>query len=252
MSYVPLCSVDWLVRASLCLANRPSLAGYWKFNTSLLEIRDFQERLESLVTGNKRWRSLKHRLRHFAIKYGRRLNLGLRWPNLLKINFPRRWKGDSLAVDLARRDFERKAVEPYKEYLVRSGLKRVPNKAVKCNAFAREEGVRRFPFPDGCVLWSNREMREPFRAHFRDHFGRCPDLPIQEFRSYLVDFTHLGEAEAASCEGEVSECEVHDTLKQVVLNKSTELDSLPYEVYLRLLHMFVPILTDMFNAMSSA
>ena len=29
-----------LVRASLQLANRPSLAGYWKFNTSLLEIRD--------------------------------------------------------------------------------------------------------------------------------------------------------------------------------------------------------------------
>ena len=38
-----------LVRVSLRLANRPSLAGYWKFNTSLLEIRDFRERLESLV-----------------------------------------------------------------------------------------------------------------------------------------------------------------------------------------------------------
>ena len=34
-----------LVRISLRLANRPSLAGYWKFNTSLLEIRDFRERL---------------------------------------------------------------------------------------------------------------------------------------------------------------------------------------------------------------
>ena len=37
-----------LVRATLCLANRPSLAGYWKFNTTFLEIRDFWERLESL------------------------------------------------------------------------------------------------------------------------------------------------------------------------------------------------------------
>ena len=51
-----------LVRASLRFANRPSLAGYWKFNISLLEIRDFRDRLESLikwalveaVTGN-RW-----------------------------------------------------------------------------------------------------------------------------------------------------------------------------------------------------
>ena len=38
-----------LVRVSLRLANRLNLPGYWKFNTSLLEIRDFRERLESLI-----------------------------------------------------------------------------------------------------------------------------------------------------------------------------------------------------------
>ena len=38
-----------LIRVSLRLANRPSLAGYWKFNTSLLEIRDFRDGLESLI-----------------------------------------------------------------------------------------------------------------------------------------------------------------------------------------------------------
>ena len=43
-----------LVRVSLRLANRPSLVGYWKFNTSLLEIGDFWERaLVGAVTGNK-------------------------------------------------------------------------------------------------------------------------------------------------------------------------------------------------------
>ncbi len=36
-------------------------------------------------------------------------------------------------------------------------------------------------------------------------------------------------------------------LKQVGLNKSPGLDGLPYEVNLRMSHMFVPILTDMFN-----
>ena len=72
-----------LFRVSLRLANRPSLAGYWKFNTSLLEIRDFQERLESLikrefvgvVTRNRWWGSLKHTIREIATKYGRQLNL---------------------------------------------------------------------------------------------------------------------------------------------------------------------------------
>ena len=38
-----------LVRVSLRLANRTSLASYWKFNTSLLEIWDFRKRLENLI-----------------------------------------------------------------------------------------------------------------------------------------------------------------------------------------------------------
>ena len=115
--------------------------------------------------------------------------------------------------------------------------------------------MRRFPdryidsvkSPDGRVLRSNREIRDAFRALFRDRFARCPDLRLQEFRSYLADFPRLGMHEATSCEGVVTECEVRDALKQVGLNKSPGLDGLPYEVYLRLLHMFVPILTDMFN-----
>ena len=45
----------------------------------------------------------------------------------------------------------------------------------------------------------------------------------------------------------VTECKVRDALKQVDLNKSPGVDGLPDEVYLRMSHMFVPILTDMFN-----
>ena len=77
-------SDHWLVGVSLRLVNRPSLAGYGKFNTSLLETHDSQDRLESriqwalvgAVTGNKWWGSLKHRIRDFAINYGRQLKLG--------------------------------------------------------------------------------------------------------------------------------------------------------------------------------
>ena len=86
-----------------------------------------------------------------------------------------------------------------------------------------------------------------FRAHFRDRLARLPDLPIQEFHSYLTDFPHLQEAEAAGYKGLVTDCEVRDELKQVGLNKSPGLDGLPYEVYLRLLQMFIPILTDEFT-----
>ena len=89
-----------LVRVSLRLANRPSVADYWKFNTSLLEIRDFRERLESLikqalvgaVTGNRWWVSLKHRIRDFPTKYGRQLNLD-QTTEAKSIDFPGRWLG---------------------------------------------------------------------------------------------------------------------------------------------------------------
>ena len=125
---------------------------------------------------------------------------------------------------------------------------------MKSNATAHEE-VRRFPdryivsvkTPDGRLLRSNPEMRDAFRTHFRDRFACCTDLPLQGFRSYLSDFPRLGVAEAASCEGVVTECEVRDALKRVGLNKTPGLDGLPSEVYLRMSHMFVPILTDMFN-----
>ena len=209
------------------------------------------------VTGNRWWGSLKHRIRDFATKYGRQLNLD-RTAEAKSIDdrLSRAVAGgDSLNVELARRDLEREISERYKGYVVRSRLNRVLNEAVKTNATAREEEVRRFPdryigsvkAPEGWLLQLGREICDAFRVHFRDRFARCTDLPLREFRSYLADFPRLGVAEAGSCEGVVTECEVRDALKQVGLNKSPGLDGLPYKVYLRMSHMFVPILTDMFN-----
>ena len=83
--------------------------------------------------------------------------------------------------------------------------------------------------------------------HFCDRFARLPDLPLQEFRMYLADFFRFLEAAAAACKVLVTECEVRDALKQVSLNKSLGLDGLPYEMYLWMLHMFVPILMTVFN-----
>ena len=47
--------------------------------------------------------------------------------------------------------------------------------------------------------------------------------------------------------GLVTGCEVRDALKQIGLNKLPGLDGLPFEVYLRMLHKFVPIMMDVFN-----
>ena len=47
--------------------------------------------------------------------------------------------GDSLAVDLVRRDLEHEASKRYKRFVIRSRLKRVPNESVKCNMFVRRK-----------------------------------------------------------------------------------------------------------------
>ena len=209
------------------------------------------------VTGNRWWVSFKYRIRDFATKYVRQLNLDkAKEAKSIEDRLSRAVAGgDSLGVELARRDLERESSERYKGFVVRSRLNRVLNEAVKSNATVREEEVRGFSdryiasvkTRDGRLLLLSRGMCDAFRAHFRGRFARCTNLPIREFRSYLTDFSRLGVAEAASCEGVVTECEVRDALKQVGLNKSPGLDGLPYEVYLSMSHMFVPILTDMFN-----
>ena len=186
-----------LIRVSLRLAYRPSLAGYWKFNTSLLEIQDYRDRLGSLikralvgaVTGNRWWASLKHRIRDFATKYGRQLNLDrTKEAKSIEDRFPGRWQeGDSLSVELARRDLERKTSERYKGYVVRSRLKRVPNIDVKSNATACEEEVRRFPdryidsvkSPDGLQQRSNRTFERTFLI-------ALPAVLISYFRSFVA------------------------------------------------------------------
>ena len=130
-----------LVRVSLRLANRPSLASYWNFNTSLLEIWDFQMRLENLiqralvgaVIGNKWWVSLKYRISDFAIKFSQQLALDrAKKANSFEDRLCRAVEaGDSVALSSGNLEFE--TSERYKGFVVRNRLKRVPNEAVKCS-----------------------------------------------------------------------------------------------------------------------
>ena len=189
--------------------------------------------LQGVVTGNRWWVSLKHKIRDFATKSGRQLNLDkTKDAKSIDDKLSRAVAGgDSITIELARGNLERKTSERYKGFVVRSRLKRILSAAVKSNATAREKEVRMFPdryidsvkSPDGCILRSNGEMRDAFRAHF----ARSPDLPLQGFCSYLADFPGLEAAEAVSCEGVITESEVRDALKQVSLNKSPGLDNLP-------------------------
>ena len=103
-----------LARVSLRLANWPRLEVHYL----LIGDRDFRDRLESLikralvgaVTGNRWWVSLKHRVRDFATKYGRMLNLDrTKEAKSIDDRLSRAVAGgaDSLTIEVARRDLER-------------------------------------------------------------------------------------------------------------------------------------------------
>ena len=66
--------------------------------------------------------------------------------------------------------------------------------------------------------------------HFLYLFAKLPDLPVKEFHGYSTDFRHPKEAEAATYESMVIECEDYDALKQVSFNKSSRMDILTYKV----------------------
>lgn len=53
--------------------------------------------------------------------------------------------------------------------------------------------------------------------------------------------------EVACCEGRITEEEIWEALKQVEKDKNLGIDGLPYEGYLRLSPMFVPLLEILFN-----
>ena len=254
-----------LVLARMQLGTRTSLASYWKCNSSVLESADFCKKLEGFiqralvgaVTGSRWWVSLKCRIRTFVIKYCQQLNLDkAKARKSLEDRVSRSAVGgDSLDVAQARNELRRLNSERYEGQVVRARLNRVSNEAVNVDAAMRQEEIRRFPernikeikTSDGDTRRTTNEICDAFRAHLAARFARVEDLPVEDFHSYLADFPRLDTAEAASCEGVITESEVRAALRAVCLNKSPGLDGIPYEMYLRLSHLFVPILADMFN-----
>ena len=254
-----------LVCARVVLENRPRLAGYWKFNLSLLDRRDFREQLIRLVQrelvgaviGNRWWERLKSKIRAFVTKFSQRLALDkANKMKALEDSLSRAEAGgDSLEIALAKEALRRSSSERYQGQVVRHKLNKMSNEAVNMGAELRKEEFRRgsdrfireVVTPEGHTLRSADDMCEAFRRHFENRFTKEPGLRTDEFRSYLADFPRLSPTEAAGCEGEITESDVHSALKKVGRGKSPGLDGLPYELYLRLSHIFVPILTVVFN-----
>ena len=94
---------------------------------------------------------------------------------------------------------------------------------------------------------TNEAICREFRQYFLKLFTREPGLSSAQFDTYLADFPRLSATEAAGCEGRIKEEEIREALKSVGLDKSPRIDGLPYEVYLRLSHMFVPLLATIYD-----
>ena len=201
-----------LVMARLRISKTPKLDSYWKFNSSLLKIRDFRDKLEELiqknlvgaVTGSRWWVSLKRKIRDFTVKYSQQLAIDK--AEAVKATQDSLTRavagGNPLDAAIARSDLVRAANERYQGQVVRARCNRVSNEAVKLDASLRREEFHRHEntyitqvkSSDGRSLESSREMLEEFRSHFQTRSARLPDLPVEQFNEYLAGFPRLTDA----------------------------------------------------------
>ena len=84
-----------------------------------------------------------------------------------------------------------------------------------------------------------------FRDYFRKLFTRNSELSFAQFDAYLADFSRLEATVAA----EFSELQrkVRQALKTVGTNKTLTINGLSYELYLRMSHVFLPLLVIVNN-----
>ena len=244
---------------------RCRMSGYWKFNSSLLAEADFRNQLELMIKweltgaimGNRWWANLKDSIRSFAADYGRRLK-SARVAEQSSIKDKLDWAvlaGDSGQVNVAKAELASLQIKEYQALVVRARLKRMSCEATNMAQELRAEELRHatdrhiaiVTSPDGQRRTTNEAICGEFRQYFLKLFTGEPGLSSAQFDTYLADFPRLSVTEAAGCERRIKEEEIRDALKSVGLDKSPGIDGLPYEVYLRLSHMFVPLLATIYN-----
>ena len=241
------------------------MSGYWKFNSSLLAEDDFQNQLELMIkwelTGaifrNRWWGNLKDSIRSFAADYSRRLKLNMvAEQRLIKDKLDRAVLAeDSGQVNIAKAELASLQVKEHQALVVRARLKRMPCEATNMAQELQAEELRyvadwhiaSVTSPDGQRWTTNKAICKEFWQYFLKLFIREPELSWAQSDNYLADFSRLLATEAAGCEGRIMENEVREALKSVRLDKSPRINGLPYEVYLRLSHMFVPLLATIYN-----
>ena len=164
--------------------------------------------------------------------------------------------GDSGQVNVAKAELASLQIKEYQALVVRARLKRISCEATNMAQELQTEELRHaadrqiasVTSPDGQRRTTNEAICREFRQYFLKLFTREPGLSSAQFDTYLADFPRLSATEAAGCEGRIKEEEeIREALKSVGLEKSPGIDGLPYEVYFRLLHMFVPLLATIYD-----
>ena len=207
--------------------------------------------------GNRWWANLKDSIRSFAADYSRRLKSArVAEQRSIKDKLDRAvLAGDSGQVNIAKAELASLQIKEYQALVVRARLKRMSCEATNMAQelwaeelrHATDRHIASVTSPEGQRRTTNKAICGEFRQYFLKLFTREPGLISAQFDTYLADFPRLSATEATGCEGCIKEEEIRDALKSVGLDKSPRIDSLPYEVYLRLSHMFVPLLATIYN-----
>ena len=98
--------------------------------------------------------------------------------------------------------------------------------------------------PDGQHQTTNKGICKEFCYYFLKFFTREPRSSSAQFKAYLFNLFWL---EAVGCERHIIEDEIWKILKTAGTDETPGIDGLPYKVWLRLSHEFVPLLVTVYN-----
>lgn len=128
------------------------MTGYWKFNTSLLDVKGFrdqllatiQRELTGSVLGNRWWGHLKSVIRSFAADYSRRLNRDrltaqTAAESRLEVAIQ---SGDSVQVAVARAELASSLIKKDQALVVSARLKKMSAEATNMATELRQEELR--------------------------------------------------------------------------------------------------------------
>ena len=233
--------------------------GLWKFNNSLLNepcfVSEMNENLpkwineaENDLPDNKgsQWGYIKHKIGEFSRNFGTNLKKA---KILLKSNLEAELAQISQTLDDSNK-IKYKNLKAQLDEIIEHEIKgsilrslcRDYEQGEKCTKYffslekskCKQKTITRLKSAEGSLISEPKKVLEECRLFYKKLYSKNSDVNPDNFPFFSANdhIPKLDEEQKQSCENELTEAELHETLKSFAKNKSPGLDGITSEFYL--------------------